>query len=48
MAYVLITLLCISFMFIEIKFINYDSCVLFVMKSINIYNDYMNYDEIII
>ena len=48
MAYKTITLPCISFMFIEIKFIHYHSCVIFVMKSISIYNDQVNYDEIII
>ena len=43
-----ITLPSISFMFIEIKFIHYHSCVTFVMKFINICNDSVNYDEIII
>ena len=43
-----ITLPCISFMFIEMKFIHFHSCVMFVMKSMSIYNNYVNYDEIII
>ena len=43
-----ITLLCISFMFIKIKFIHCHSCVIFSMKSMSICNDYMHYDEIII
>ena len=34
-----ITLPCISFMFIEIKFIYYHSCVMFTMKSMSICND---------
>ena len=38
-AYKLITLSCISFMFIEIKFIHWHSCVMFAMKSISIYNN---------
>ena len=46
MAYNPITLLCISFIFIEMKFIHYHSGVMFVMKSMNICNDYVNYDEI--
>ena len=47
-AYRLITLPCISFIFIEMKFIHYLSCVIFVMKFISICNDLVNYDEIII
>ena len=47
-AYMPIILLCISFMFIEMKFIHYHSCVMFSMKSMSICNDSMNYDEIII
>ena len=38
-AYKLITLSCILFMFIEMKFIHYHSCVIFVMMSMNICND---------
>ena len=34
-----ITLPCISFMFIKMKFIHYDSCVIFTMKSMSICND---------
>ena len=34
-----ITLPCISFMFIEMKFIHCHSNVTFAMKSMNIYND---------
>ena len=47
-AYKPITLLYISFMFIEIKVIHYHFSMMFVMKSMNIYNDKINYDEIII
>ena len=36
------------FIFIEMKFIHYHSCVMFAMKSMNICNDQVNYDEIII
>ena len=36
----------ISFMFIEITFIHYHSCVIFAMKSNSICNDYVNYNEI--
>ena len=43
-----ITLLCISFMFIGMQFIHCHSCVMFVMKSMSICNDQVNYDEIII
>ena len=43
-----ITLMCISFMFIEMKFIHCHSYVMFAMKSMNICNDLVNYDEIII
>ena len=39
MAYDPITLLYILFMLIEMKFIHYHSCVMFAMKSMNIYND---------
>ena len=38
-AYEPITLSCISFMFIEIKFIHCHSCVMFLMKSMSICND---------
>ena len=48
MAYNPITLSCILFMFIEMKFIDCHSCAIFVMKSLSICNDYVNYDEIII
>ena len=47
-AYKPITLPCILFMFIEMKFIHFHSYVIFSMKSINIYTDLVNYDEIII
>ena len=47
-AYEPITLPCILLMFIEIKFIYWHSCMMFEMKSMSIYNDYVNYDEIII
>ena len=43
-----ITLPCFSFMFIEMIFIHYHSCVMFIIKSMNIYNDLMNYNKIII
>ena len=43
-----ITLSCISYMFIEMIFINCHSCVIFVMKSMSINNDKVNYDKIII
>ena len=46
--YKLITLSYILFMVIEIKFIHCHSCMMFTMKSINIYNDKVNYYEIII
>ena len=46
-AYKPITLPRISFMFIEMKFIHCHLCVMFVTKSMSIY-DYVNYDEIII
>ena len=48
MAYNPITLLCIFFMFIEMKFIHYHSCVMFAMKSMSMCNDKVSYDEIII
>ena len=38
-AYKPITLQCILFMFIEMKFIHCHECVMFVIKSMNIYND---------
>ena len=38
-AYKPITLPCIFFMFIEMKFIHYHSCVMFAMKSMSMYND---------
>ena len=38
-SYKAITLSCISFMFIKIKFIHCHSCVMFVMKSMSICND---------
>ena len=47
-AYKPITLSCILFMFIEMKFIHCHSCVMFAMKSMSMCNDYVNYDEIII
>ena len=47
-AYKLITLPFISFMFIEMKFIYCQSCVMFTMKFVSICNDYVNYDEILI
>ena len=48
MAYKPITLSCILLMFIEMKFIHCHSCVMLAMKSMNMCNDYVNYDEIII
>ena len=47
-AYMPITLPCILFMFVETKLIYCHSCVIFVMKSMSICNDQVNYDEIII
>ena len=47
-AYKSITLSCILFMFIEMKFIHCHSCVMFAMKSMSMCKDYVNYDEIII
>ena len=38
-AYKLITLSCILFMFIEIKLIHCHSCVMFTMKSMSMCND---------
>ena len=38
-------MLCILFMFIDIKFIYYHFYLIFIIKSMNIYNDYMNYVE---
>ena len=40
-----IAISCISFMFIEIKFIHCHSCVMFTMKSKIICNNSVNYDE---
>ena len=48
MAYEPIAHPCILFMFIEMKFIHCHYCVVFAMKSMSIYNDLVNYDEIII
>ena len=48
MAYKPITLIYISLMLIEMKFIHLHSCVIFAMKSMSICNDQVNYDEIII
>ena len=48
MAYKPITLLYISFIFSEMKFICCHSFVMFAIKSISICNDKVNYDEIII
>ena len=39
-AYKLITLSCILFMFIEMIFIHFHSCVMFVIKSMSMCNDY--------
>ena len=47
-AYKSITLSCILFMLVEMIFINCYSCVIFAMKSKNICNDQVDYDEIII
>ena len=38
-AYKSITLLCILFMFIEMKFIHCHSCVMFAMKSMSMCNE---------
>ena len=43
-----ITLSYILFMLIEMKFIHYRSYAMFVMKSMSMCNDQVNYDEIII
>ena len=43
-----ITLFCISFILIEIKFTHYYFGVMFLMKSTSIHNDQVNYDEILI
>ena len=48
LAYKPITLPCILFIFIEMKFIHRYSCVMFAMKLMNICHDYIIYDEIII
>ena len=47
MAYKLITLPCISLMFIEMKFIHCHSCVIFVTKFMSIFKDYVNYNRVI-
>ena len=47
-AYKPITLSYILFMFIEMIFIHFHSCVIFAMKSMSMCNDKVNYDEIII
>ena len=47
-AYKSITLSCILFMFIKMKFVHCHPCVMFSMKSMSICNDLVNYDEIII
>ena len=43
-----ITLVCISFIFIGMKFIHCHSCMMLKMNFIRICNDLMNHDEIII
>ena len=48
MAYKLIILLCISFMFIKMKFNHFHSCVIFVINFMSICNNLVNYDEMII
>ena len=48
MAYKIITLSYIFFMFIKIKFIHCHYCVMFAMKYMSICNDYVNYDDILI
>ena len=45
-AYKPITLPCILFMFIEMKFIHCHSCVMFAMKSVSMCNDKVSYNEI--
>ena len=40
MAFKSILLLCILFMFIEIKLIHHHSCVICAMKAMSIYNDF--------
>ena len=47
-AYEPITLPCISFMLIQMKFIHCHSRVMFITKSMSIGNNYVNCDEIII
>ena len=47
-AYKPIIFSCILFTFIEMKFIHCHSCVMFIMKSMSMCNDLVNYDEIII
>ena len=47
-AYKPITRSFISFMFIEMKFIHCHSHMMFIMKSMNRCNDYVNYNEIMI
>ena len=48
MAYKPTTVPCISFLLIEMKFIQCHSCVMLVMKSMSVCKDQVNYDEIII
>ena len=43
-----IMLSCLWFMFIKMKFIHYHSYMMFTMKSMSIFHDLMNYDEIIL
>ena len=43
-----VTFACILFIFIEIKFIHFHSCMMFAMKSMSIYPEIVNYDKIII
>ena len=45
LAYKPITLLYISFMFIEMKFIHFHSFMIFILKSISTYNDFVNYKK---
>ena len=47
MAYKSITLPSMLFMFTKIKFIHWNSCVMFAMNFTSICNDQVNYDEII-
>ena len=48
MAYKPIIFPCISFILFEMKLIHCYSSAIFLMKSISICNDELNYDEIII